>query len=100
MMFCVVPRELARKLRGTLQRHFRDDETITVIVEHRTAERRGAGDRRSTPVAVWSAAEPPQGERRRIRNGGGRRVDDRRAVMVAALDPKPLPRQARRYAEA
>src|SRR5258706_6053328 len=37
MMYCVVPQKLARKLHGTLDRHFREDDTVTVIVEQRDA---------------------------------------------------------------
>lgn len=97
MMYCVVPRQLARKLQGTLERHFREDETVTVIVEQRAVERRREGDRRHTPLAVWAIDLEEPTERRRIRNADGRRVDDRRAGMVPSLDVKPLPRAARRY---
>jgi RNA polymerase sigma factor (sigma-70 family) len=99
-MFCVVPKDLARKLHGSLEKHFRDDSEVTVIADRRGAERRRSGDRRAATIAEWAAGPPPPGERRRVLNEAGRRVCDRRAVMVAALEPKPLPRAARRYAEA
>src|SRR5437773_12440124 len=97
MTYCVVPQRLARKLHGTLERHFRDHDSVTVIVDRRGAERRGQGDRRTTPLAVWAVDTTDPTERRRIRNAGARRVDERRPAMRAPSDPKPLPRAARRH---
>jgi RNA polymerase sigma factor (sigma-70 family) len=100
MMYCVVPSRLGRKLHGTLERHFRDDDTVTVIVDQRGGDRRREGDRRNVPLAAWTIDPAEPIERRRIRNTGGRRVDERRADMVAALDVRALPRAARRHEEA
>jgi RNA polymerase sigma-70 factor (ECF subfamily) len=51
-------------------------------------------------VAVWLTDPTDPAERRRVRHAAGRRVDDRRAVMVASLEERSLPRAARRHARA
>lgn len=92
LTYCVIPRELADQLHEPLRRHFRDDPTIEVIVERREADRRSGEDRRRKPVKERKA------ERRRVRAATGRRVADRRALQ-AEVEPLPLPRRARRFAE-
>jgi RNA polymerase sigma-70 factor (ECF subfamily) len=87
--YCIVPRELARRLHDTLRRHYRDDPTVEVVVERRDTERRGAERR------VTDGERTP--ERRRIRAAEGRRVSDRRAPVVG-VEPPALPRRARPYA--
>lgn len=91
--YCIVPRELAPKLHDTLRDHFRDNPSVRVVVERRRGERRKAERRRA------EEAEPSEvEERRRIRSVCGRRVADRRATTVP-VEPPPLPRKARRYAD-
>jgi RNA polymerase sigma-70 factor (ECF subfamily) len=90
---CIVPPELAPKLRETLEEHFADDPEVTVVIERRKGERRKKGDRRKKDVG------PPKGteERRKIRNADGRRVGERRAALVPTDAPTGLPRKVRRY---
>jgi RNA polymerase sigma-70 factor (ECF subfamily) len=92
---CIVPPELAPKLRETLEEHFADDPEVTVVIERRKAERRAKGDRRKKDDG------PPKGteERRKIRNADGRRVGERRAALVPTDAPTELPRKVRRHLE-
>jgi RNA polymerase sigma-70 factor, ECF subfamily len=93
LLYCVVPRELAVKLHDLLRRHFRDDPSVEVIVEQRT------GDRRRTPERRLAAGRAvPDGERRRVASGFGRRIADRRALVLPASAP-PLPRKAQPFAD-
>jgi RNA polymerase sigma-70 factor (ECF subfamily) len=92
VLYCLVPRDLAPRLHDVLRRHFELDPAVEVIVERRRLDRRRAGERRSV------AAARGEGERRRIRGAGGRRIADRRAVTVASA-PAELPRRARPYAD-
>jgi DNA-directed RNA polymerase specialized sigma24 family protein len=94
MLYCVVPGGLGRRLRTNLERHFRDDPDVTVVVDRREGDRRRPDDRRAGTVAAWSA----DARRRQVHNATGRRVVDRRAVMVAALEHPELPRALRRHA--
>ncbi len=94
MTYCVVPRDLARKLYRTLERFYRDDPSVEVVVEQRSGERRGA-ERRDESFAEALAAPD---DRRRVRNRGGRRVGDRRCAEAPALH-LPLPRRARPFME-
>jgi RNA polymerase sigma-70 factor (ECF subfamily) len=89
VVYCVVPRQLGPKLHDLLRRHFGADRSIEVIVEGRASERR-RGSRRLADLQTHGE------ERRRIRSAEGRRAGERRAPAVA-VDPLPLPRQARRY---
>ena len=100
MIYCLVPRELGRRLHSSLERHFRDDPSIVVLTDQRNSERRRDGDRREAPLAVWAIDSTDPGERRRVRHAAGRRVDERRAVMVASPEDRELPRMARRHAAA
>jgi hypothetical protein len=43
MIYSVVPRPLAEELYPKLVEHYRDNENVTVIVDRRTADRRGRG---------------------------------------------------------
>jgi RNA polymerase sigma-70 factor (ECF subfamily) len=94
MVYCVVPRESAAKLYGTLQRFYAEDASVEVVIEGRNSERRVPAERRrgGTPLRARLV------ERRRIQNPEGRRLADRRAVTVPALTDPPLPRAARRHA--
>ena len=90
VIYCIVPRELAPKLYDHLRSHWRDDDSIRVVAERRSTERRGA-DRRHLRAGV-------EEEQRVIRNVAGRRVADRRAITLAGEPPR-LPRRARPYAD-
>ena len=96
IVYCVIPRELARKLHEPLRRHFRDDPTVEVVVEHRLGERRVATDRRG--AGQRPAAASSSSDRRRIRARTGRRVADRRAALLDVALPR-LPRAVHRYGE-
>lgn len=91
VVYCIVPRDLARKLHEHLRSHWREEESIRVVVERRGDERR-ADERRV------SEAESPGSERRTIRSPTGRRIAERRAIGVVS-NPPALPRRARAYAE-
>ncbi len=44
MIYCVVPEALEDELFDKLTAYYADDENVTVIVDRRKSERRGAGD--------------------------------------------------------
>jgi RNA polymerase sigma-70 factor (ECF subfamily) len=114
---CVVPARLAARLHEPLRRFFARDPAVEVIVERRGQERRERPERRGAAApsgAAGSGAGVPSGasvpsaaapsaaasrspERRRIPTTAGRRVAERRAVLVSTAAP-PLPRRAQRYA--
>jgi RNA polymerase sigma-70 factor (ECF subfamily) len=89
----LVPRTLAPRLHELLRRHFAQDPSIEVIVERR-------GDERRQPVARRSIQISSAQERRRIRNQDGRRIAERRAVLLSATTLEPAPRQLPRRARA
>jgi RNA polymerase sigma-70 factor (ECF subfamily) len=91
VVYCVVPRELARKLHEPLRRHFRNDPGVEVVVEHRLAERRATLERRD------AEQRPAAPDRRAIRARAGRRVADRRATLLDIPAPR-LPRVLQRHA--
>jgi RNA polymerase sigma-70 factor, ECF subfamily len=93
LVYCIVPPELSAELHDLLRDHFRDDPSVSVVVDMRRGSRRLRGDRREL-AGPWPAAE----ERRRIRNAGGRRIADRRAA-TNAMAPPPLPARAEPYAD-
>lgn len=93
IVYCLIPADLAGKLHDELREHFLDNSEVEVVVERRKADRRSKVERRI------AKAEPPHGrERRTVTNPSGRRIEDRR-VPQAAIEPLPLPRRARRYAD-
>ena len=92
--YCVVPRELARKLHEPLRAFFGDDASVEVIIERRVEDRRAAAERRADDADADAAAE-----RRRVHNAAGRRVADRRATAVPIDGPRDLPRKVRQHAE-
>ncbi len=47
MIYCVVPRPLADELYPKLEEHYRNNDNVTVIVDRRTADRRGRGGSRN-----------------------------------------------------
>lgn len=95
--YCIVPADLAGELHELLERHFRDDRGVEVIVERRGRERRSEGERRAiTRPGEWGHAAAG-GERRRIRSEEGRRAGERRATAEIE-PPTDLPRRVRRQA--
>ena len=44
MIYCVVPEALEAELFDKLTEYYADDENVTVIVDRRKSERRGAND--------------------------------------------------------
>jgi RNA polymerase sigma-70 factor (ECF subfamily) len=92
--YCVVPRELARKLHEPLRAFFGDDPAVEVIVERRGVARRASEDRRDDDATTATASE-----RRHVRNAAGRRVADRRATAVPIEGPADLPRKVRQHAD-
>lgn len=93
VVYCVIPTDLAATLHDQLRRHFRDDQSVEVIVEQRAADRRATPERRAT-----TATPATDEDRRRIRSRSGRRFDERRATTVE-VTPPDLPRRARAHAD-
>lgn len=89
--YCIVPRDLAHRLHEPLRAFFRD-EPVEVVVELRERERRRRS-RRGSPTA-----RAPEEERRSVRSKKGRRIGERRAMVVPVPAPA-LPPKVRRYAE-
>jgi RNA polymerase sigma-70 factor (ECF subfamily) len=87
----VIPRDLAGELHEYLREAWRDDDSLTVVVERRRRDRR-QGERRGEAA---SDAQAP--ERRRIPGLGGRRVAERR-LMAVTSSPAELPEKARAHA--
>ena len=92
VLYCLVPRDLVGEVHDELRHHFADDPDVEVVVERRSEERRSGTDRRR------KEEPPPRKERRRIRSSDGRRVGERRAVLVEVEAP-PLPEGLRPYAD-
>jgi RNA polymerase sigma-70 factor (ECF subfamily) len=90
--YCIVPRHLADELHDALRDFYRDDPSVQVIVEQRRRDRRAGADRRQAKDAV------PGEDRRRVRAHTGRRVDQRRASLVA-IEAPGLPEFVREHAE-
>lgn len=93
VVYCLVPSDLAPKLHEALREHFIEEPDVQVVVERREADRRRVAERR-----VEEGEAPGDEERRAVEHPAGRRVEERRAPQ-AAIEPLPLPRRARRYAE-
>jgi RNA polymerase sigma-70 factor (ECF subfamily) len=91
LVYCIIPPELAAKLHETLREHFREDPSVSVVVDMRRSSRRLVDDRRRS-----AESSPPAVERRRIKNSSGRRVADRRAETNAIVPPA-LPAEAARF---
>jgi RNA polymerase sigma-70 factor (ECF subfamily) len=85
VIYCVVPDGLGRHFHDRLREFFASHPAVRLIVERRSAERRAAESRRNTDVELADELE-----RRRVRAQRGRRVEERRGVLVAA-EPLPLP---------
>lgn len=92
VIYCIVPRVLARQLYDYLRKQWEGEPTLRVVVERRRSDRRRSGRRQAEVMT------PPALERRQLRNAEGRRVGERRALAVPVSAPT-LPRRARRYAE-
>jgi DNA-directed RNA polymerase specialized sigma24 family protein len=93
MVYCLVPSEVAPRMRRQIKRALRGEPGVAVVREQRTGERRRAGGRRSRFDA--DRASP---ERRRIRYTGGRRIAERRGEPVPAIAPA-LPGVVRHHAD-
>jgi RNA polymerase sigma-70 factor (ECF subfamily) len=91
VLYCVVPADLAAQLHDLLLRHFRFDPRVLVVVERRGDERRRPSERR----LAASGGDGP--DRRLVRNLSGRRVGERRAMLVP-VPALELPRKARPFA--
>jgi RNA polymerase sigma-70 factor (ECF subfamily) len=92
VVYCVVPRDLAGELHDSLREHWRDDDSVVVVVERRASDRR-RGERRGREAAGRARAE-----RRKISNAAGRRVGDRR-VLAVPVTPVDVPAIAMPYAD-
>jgi hypothetical protein len=91
-LYCIVPPELG-ELREHLERHFASDPRVEVVVERRTGERRSGSDRRSV------GGRPPRGvDLRRTRLATGRRISERRAVLIP-MERLLVPGELRPYAD-
>ena len=90
MVLCVVPRDLERKIAGTLERSFAGSD-VRVLVERR------GGDRRVRERRALAGRSERILDRRRVRASAGRRVAERRSTVVP-VDVPALPRRARGHA--
>ena len=93
VVFCLIPRFLAGEVHDPLHRHFAGDADVEVVVERRRTDRRSGEDRRREDGSREGQ------DRRRIRNVDGRRVGERRAVLVE-VEPPSLPAELIDYVEA
>jgi DNA-directed RNA polymerase specialized sigma24 family protein len=89
MVYCVVPSHVAR-LRRSLERALAGREGFEVVVDGRGGERRAPEDRRHARGAIYSGDE-----RRRVNYLNGRRVAERRTLLVPVSAPADLPRTVR-----
>jgi RNA polymerase sigma-70 factor (ECF subfamily) len=85
VIYCVVP-DFARELYARVREFFAGDTAVRVIVEQRSVERRRSASRRRSDVP-----RVPRLERRRVKAEAGRRVEERRVMLVAAAAPPALP---------
>ena len=95
MVYCVVPSTVTARVRRSIERGMSGRQGLEVVLEGREGERRVPAERRTR-----AAAREPWSERRLIRYADGRRVADRRAVLVPVPPPAELPRAARAHVSA
>jgi hypothetical protein len=76
-----------------VERRFRDDPHVKVVVERRTGERRSGEDRRTRDE------EPPDSVDRRGLPDEQWRLGERRVAMLPVEDPPPLPGEIARHAD-
>lgn len=88
MVYCVVPSETASRVKRALDRTLRDDADVVLLVDRRGFERRRGIERRRH-------VGPHVVERRRVGYPDGRRVADRRSVLVPVSAPPAVGRAAR-----
>lgn len=93
MVYCVVPSDMAGRVKRSIERALRDDTEATVLTERRDCERRDGSERREGASGASAAAE-----RRRVGYVDGRRVAERRAVLVPVPAPCDLGRAVRQHA--
>ena len=98
MIYCVVPRAVAVKAFGALERHFGRDSQVELVVDSRQGERRVVSDRREFDQGPLLGGLRFR-DRRRVNHVAGRRVADRRAVIFPHLATPELPRSVRRVAD-
>lgn len=94
MTYCVVPSNMAGRVKRSIERAVRDESEVTLLVDRRTGDRRGQQPRRRGPVGYV-----PARERRRLGYSDGRRVAERRAVLVPVEVPSGLGRAIGRHAD-
>lgn len=92
MAYCVVPPNMAGRARRSIERAVRDEADVEILVERRSRDRRGGPERRRGPVGYVPALE-----RRRVGYPDGRRVAERRAVLVPVEAPSGLGRTVGRH---
>src|SRR3954453_20457162 len=90
MLYCVVSRTAPSRVARTFEALHADDG-VRVVFERRRSERRAGWPRRAISAAT-------EDDRRQVHGFDGRRVGDRRAMLVDVSAPA-LPRGLRRYAE-
>jgi RNA polymerase sigma factor (sigma-70 family) len=94
MTYCMIGEGLGGRTRRALDR-YAQETGVVVVAERRLEERRTPGDRRTRQrLARFRSIE-----HRSIHNGAGRRVDERRAMVVPVTPPEPLPRRLRAHAD-
>jgi RNA polymerase sigma-70 factor (ECF subfamily) len=97
MIYCLIRPEVTGKARTAIERWYAVDDGVEVLTDHRKRERRACADRRLVP---WdSALRPRLPERRRVHSLDGRRVAERRGVLVSTEQMMELPKVARRWAD-
>ncbi len=92
MVYCVMAPSVAGRVRRALERGVERSEGLALVVERRRGDRRVGADRRTRRLSV-----PPAADRRRIAYASGRRIAERRAVLVPVQPPGDLPRSLRQH---
>lgn len=94
MTYCRIPEGIGARARRALER-YAEETGVALIAERRDADRRACEERR----VRQRLGRFRMVDRRAIRNGGGRRVAERRAATVQVTPPQPLPRRLRGLAD-
>jgi DNA-directed RNA polymerase specialized sigma24 family protein len=92
MVYCVVPSTVTARVRRSIERGLSGRQGLEVVLDGREGERRATGERRAR-----AELREPWSERRQVRYPDGRRVADRRAVLVPVAPPADLPRATRAH---
>jgi RNA polymerase sigma-70 factor (ECF subfamily) len=98
MIYCLMARAVPESVRAAVARAYECDPNDEPIVERRADDRRRRAERRTNP---WDPILPRTNklERRTVRNLDGRRVAERRGVLLPLSHMMDLPRPARRWAD-